>query len=360
MKVALLTKYGDLAASTRQRFNQYRPYLSAEGFELIARPLLDDTYLEGLYVGGRRNTHHVVKRYIDRLSWLLSHPDTDLIWLHCELFPFLPGLLERLARWPGKPIVFDYDDAIFHNYDLNSKGMVRRMLGKKLHSTIRGAGLVLAGNAYLADYARPLNSQVEIVPTVVDVSVYRPAPPENGANTAPRVGWIGTPSTWSEYLLNLMPALMPILEEADARLAVMGAGRGAVAQPRLEIENWSEEAEVPFLQSLDIGIMPLTDTPWARGKCGYKLIQYMACGLPVVASPVGVNSEIVEHGVNGFLASTEDEWREALTTLLHDPALRRRMGAAGRRKVEQHYSLQVWGPRVASLLLDVAKRGLPN
>jgi hypothetical protein len=108
---------------------------------------------------------------------------------------------------------------------------------------------------------------------------------------------------------------------------------------------------------MDIGIMPLTDTPWARGKCGYKLIQYMACGLPVVASPVGVNADIVEHGVNGFLASTETEWRSALGTLLSDANLRHRMGMAGRQKIERDYSLQVWAPKVAGMLHDAAIRG---
>jgi hypothetical protein len=123
------------------------------------------------------------------------------------------------------------------------------------------------------------------------------------------------------------------------------------------VQLWSEDSEVAMIQSMDIGIMPLTDSPWARGKCGYKLIQYMACGLPVVASPVGVNADIVEHGVNGFLATTEDEWRQALTTLLRDPDLRRRMGAAGRRKVETDYSLQVWGPRVAAIFHEIAGGG---
>jgi hypothetical protein len=115
-----------------------------------------------------------------------------------------------------------------------------------------------------------------------------------------------------------------------------------------------EETEVSAIQSMDIGVMPLTDTPWARGKCGYKLIQYMACGLPVIASPVGVNKDIVEHGVNGFLAETDKEWCSAIETLLSDSELRRRMGAAGRKKVEESYSLQVWGPRVAQMLRGVA------
>lgn len=120
---------------------------------------------------------------------------------------------------------------------------------------------------------------------------------------------------------------------------------------------WAEESEVARIHEMDIGIIPLTDTPWARGKCGYKLIQYMACGIPVIASPVGVNAEIVDHGVNGFLASSDVEWAEALQTLLRDPALRIRMGEAGRRKVERDYSLQVWGPRVAELLHQVAQQG---
>jgi glycosyltransferase involved in cell wall biosynthesis len=355
MKIALLTKYGDLAASTRQRFNQYAPFLEAEGFELLPRPLLDDPYLVRLYKGGRRDRIHVATRYLDRLRWLLSRPDVDLIWLHCELFPFMPGLIERFGRWPRKPIIFDYDDAIFHNYDQHASGVIRYFLGQKLHSTIGGAQLVIAGNAYLADYARPTCQHVEIVPTVVDTSVFHEAHNRNNADSALRVGWIGTPSTWSEYLLNLVPTLMPTLEEMDAHLAVMGAEGSVVVQPHLDSQSWSEEAEVPFLQSLNIGLMPLTDTPWARGKCGYKLIQYMACGVPVIASPVGVNAEIVEHGVNGFLASSEAEWVEALRTLLHDPALRVRMGEAGRRKVERDYSLQVWGPRVAQMLREVIK-----
>jgi hypothetical protein len=110
---------------------------------------------------------------------------------------------------------------------------------------------------------------------------------------------------------------------------------------------------------MDIGIMPLTDTPWSRGKCGYKLIQYMACGLPVVASPVGVNTHIVEHGVNGFLAASDAEWRDALYKLARDPGLRQKMGTAGRLKVETDYSLAAWGPRVAAMLSHVVGGARP-
>jgi len=356
MKIALLTKYGNLAASTRQRFEQYRPFLQEVGFELEPRPLLDDTYLKQLYAGRQPSRSHITVRYLDRLRWLLSSPEVDLIWLHCELYPFLPGTIEGLARIPGKPIVFDFDDAIFHNYDKHPKREVRRFLGRKLENTIGGAEMAFCGNAYLANYTRPLCRRTEIVPTVVDTEVFRQ--PLNKRTTGPlRVGWIGTPSTWNEYLMSILPMLKEILASGTGQIAAMGADADAEAHPLLELVKWAEESEVPFLQTLDIGIMPLTDTPFARGKCGYKLIQYMACGLPVVASSVGVNREIVEHGVNGFLADTDSEWRSAIEMLLADTELRRRMGAAGRRKVEQRYSLQVWGPRVAQMLRSVADEG---
>jgi glycosyltransferase involved in cell wall biosynthesis len=153
----------------------------------------------------------------------------------------------------------------------------------------------------------------------------------------------------------IMPSLRCVAGAENARISAVGAGRAAKPHQFLDILPWSEETEAASIQAMDIGIMPLTDTPWARGKCGYKLIQYMACGLPVIASPVGVNTEIVEHGVNGFLATTDADWREALVMLLRDPDLRNRMGAAGRRKVEEQYSLQVWGPRVADMLSKVAR-----
>lgn len=355
VRIALLTKYGNLAASTRQRFQQYIPYLADNGFEVENCPLLDDAYLEKLYQGAKPGWIHVVSRYVDRLLWLMSRPKVDLIWLHCELFPFLPGIFERLVVLPGKPVVFDYDDAIFHNYDQHPRKLVRLIMGNKLQTTIAAAKLATCGNEYLAAYAHPLCSRVEVVPTVVDTTVYFPC---LGAHSHQedmvRIGWIGTPSTWKEYMLGLMPALSEMFTEVNATLFVMGAGSNHTKQHRVNFVNWSEPGEASFLQGLDIGIMPLTDTAWARGKCGYKLIQYMACGLPVVASPVGVNAQIVEHGVNGFLASTDAEWHSALKVLISNPDLRRRMGEAGRRKIEQHYSLKVWGPRVSKLLRDVS------
>jgi glycosyltransferase involved in cell wall biosynthesis len=290
---------------------------------------------------------------MSRLSRVLRSRREEFLWVYGELFPYLPGWVECAARCAGKPIIYDMDDAFFNQYDSHPNLLVRRLLGRKLVPLLRGASLAICGNSYLRDYASRYCRRTEIVPTVVDTAIYMPSGRRD--NTEPvTVGWIGSPSTWT-YVRPLVPLLQSIAEERDLRICVVGAGPHNTGPSRLDFRDWSETEEIALIQGMDIGIMPLPDQPWARGKCGYKLIQYMACGRPVVASPVGVNAEIVEHGVNGFLATTEAEWAEAIRELAADPHLRARMGAAGRRKVEQSYSLEVHGPRLARLVREVVE-----
>lgn len=352
----MLARYGRTGASSRLRLLQYADALQARGLDATLAPFFDQAYLDRLY-GGRSTFARVLMAYARRAGQLVKARRADLIWLEKEGLPWLPWPIESALLPRRIPRVADYDDALFHAYDLHRSGLVRRVLGRKIDRLMASADLVTAGNRYLADRARAAGAmRVEIVPTVVDLDAYAPRPAP-AADAPPVIGWIGTPSTWREYMEPKMPLLAGVAGASGARIVAVGAGRAAAAHPLLDSLPWSEETEVSRIQAMDIGLMPLTDTPWARGKCGYKLIQYMACGVPVIASPVGVNAEIVEHGVNGFLASTDAEWTEALQTLLRDPGLRQRMGAAGRRKVEHRYSLQVWGPRVASLLRDVAQAG---
>lgn len=327
-------------------------HVQAHGMKVTYAPFFSPNYLERLY-SGRSTLGPTLAAYARRAGQLLRVSHADLLWLEKEALPWLPWGLERALLPRRVPLVVDYDDAVFHRYDLHRSRLVRYSLGNKLDRLMASATLVTAGNRYLADRATAAGApRVEIVPTVVDLTAYTQRP-RRPLEEAPVIGWIGTPSTWTEYMAPIMPVLEQAAEAAGARIAAVGAGRAAAAHPLLENLPWTEDSEVARIHAMDIGIMPLTDTPWARGKCGYKLIQYMACSVPVIASPVGVNAEIVEHGVNGFLASSEAEWVEALRTLLHDPVLRMRMGEAGRRKVEQHYSLQVWGPRVAQMLRSV-------
>ena len=320
-------------------------------------PFFGSDYLTQLYAGGT-TLRSIFRAYLERIRRLVGlGSSVNLLWVEKEALPWFPWPFEKVLLPRKIPLVTDYDDAVFHRYDQHRSAIVRRVLARKIDSVMAASALVTAGNAYLANRARAAGAAwVEIVPTVVDVETYIVRPPQTQANDPPRIGWIGTPSTWTEYMAPMMPMISHIALRHGARISAIGASAAAMADPMLDILPWSEESEVARIQEMDIGIMPLTDTPWARGKCGYKLIQYMACGVPVIASPVGVNADIVEHGVNGFLAASEDEWRTALVTLLRDPVLRRRMGLEGRRKVEEHYSLQVWGPKVAGMLREVAER----
>jgi hypothetical protein len=355
VKLLALMKYGDRAASTRQRLLQYAPVLERADITLICMPLLDNGYLDRFNRGQAVSAASIAAAYLARIRTLLAGRGFDALWVHCEAFPYLPGFVERSVFRPGTPVIFDFDDAVFHQYGEHRLGLVRKVLGRKLEPLLQGAALCLCGNDYLRDYASRFCRQCETLPTVVDTSVLVPRAAHPPKGDSPTIGWVGSSSTW-RYVKPILPLCSALAREARAEIRVVGA-RDRSMPEGFRFVDWSQASEVAELQGMDIGIMPLPDDPWTRGKCGYKLIQYMACGLPVVASPVGVNREIVEHGVNGLLAQTPGEWDRALRTLLADPELRARMGQAGRRKVEERYSLQVTGPRLVALLRAVVGGG---
>jgi glycosyltransferase involved in cell wall biosynthesis len=354
MKLLVLSRYDRMGSSSRLRAMQYLPWLKAAGIEARLAPFFDDAYLEQLY-SGKRNMALSSRYYLNRVRklWRSEHPSA--IWLEKELLPWLPAGIERWLLPRGVPVISDYDDAVFHRYDLHRSRVVRGLLGRKIDKVMASSALVLAGNPYLATRAHAAGAlRIEIVPTVIDARRYAVAPrPE--ADGLLRIGWIGTPTTWRQYMLPVLPMLSALAKEHGAKVRAVGGG-GIEATPELEVLPWSEAEEGRMIQGMDIGLMPLDDSPWSRGKCGYKIIQYMASGVPVVASPVGVNAEIVVDGVTGFLATTEAEWRLAITRLLRDSDLRHRMGEAGRRRMEERYSLQVWGPKVADLLRSAVPR----
>jgi len=348
MKVIAYTKYDREAASTRQRLLQYLPAFAAAGITVEYRPLLSDHYVRSLASGERPSRPDIARAYAQRWRELRAPHRADLVWVYAELFPWLPAGGERLAFRPGLPVVYDMDDAFFIPYDTERRVPLRQLLRNKLQPLIRGASACTCGNAYLADYARPLCPRTLIVPTVVDTDRYVPAARQQQRPLT--IGWIGSPSTWPQ-LGPLLPLLAELSARGGIRVKVIGAGAGAGqgSFPGLHLVPWSEATEIADVQSMDIGIMPLTDDPFVRGKSGYKLIQYMACGLPVIASPVGVNSTIVQHGINGFLATGTDEWRAALQQLIGDAELRRSMGEAGRSRAVERYSLASQAPRLIDL-----------
>jgi len=358
IRVAAFTKYDSQAASTRQRVLQYVPHLAAEGIDVNYRPLLPNAHVERLATGQGSARIGAAAAYLRRLKDMVAAGRYDLIWVYAELFPYLPGPFERLALLSGKPVVYDLDDAFFHTYDLHPRAGVRRLLGSKLEPLLRGAAACCCGNGYLRDYAARFCDRTMILPTVVDTSLYVPVE-RSGSGASPLViGWIGSPSTW-RFVRPLLPVLRGFAVSGKVRIKIVGAGAAAEADrfDGMDLVDWKEEREIAEVQSMDIGIMPVPDEPWARGKSGYKLVQYMACGLPVIASPVGVNSDIVTPGRSGYLAAGPDQWQEALQSLVDDGEKRVAFGGEGRARAEEHYSLQRHAPRLIDLFRSLAPAG---
>ena len=354
MRILFLGRYDCLGASSRIRAYQYLPYLKHCGMETTVSPLLSNDYLKLLYEKKHISIVSIFSAYVRRLRVLLHAKKFNLVWIEKELFPWLPAFFEK-ALEPSIPYIADYDDAIFHNYDIHPRRIVSRLMGRKIDEIMVNAAVVTAGNEYLAGRARLAGAKrVEILPSVIDLAKYPgiEGKSEVGSFT---IGWIGSSGT-AKHLIEAETALKQVCRNRGGKVVLVGAGENPFSGLMATIRDWDEATETAEIGSFDVGIMPLPDNPWERGKCGFKLIQYMACGKPVVASPVGVNREIVVEGVNGFLASTQKEWVDALLRLKEDPDLRRTMGENGRRMVEEKYCLQVTAPRLHRIFLDAAGR----
>lgn len=353
IKVLALTRYSRLGASSRLRFYQYLPYLKQCGIAVEVAALFGDDYIHDLYSGKGKRPTVVLRAYFRRIKDLLRFRHFNLVWIEKELFPFLPALGESLVNAFGIPYIVDYDDAIFHNYDLHPNKLVRFLLRNKIDNIMKQAAVVVVGNNYLGERAHRAGAKrIELIPTVVDIKRYRVIP--KSGRSPFTIGWIGSPAT-SKYIHLIKPALSDVCKNGNAKVVLVGAGSIMLNDIPVEIKPWTEESEVDDIQTFDVGVMPLPDEPWEWGKCGYKLIQYMACGKPVVASPVGVNQEIVDHGINGFLARDVAEWVAALKQLRDNASLKQEMGYAGRRKVEEQYCIQVTVPRLVDIMRSVAK-----
>ncbi len=355
MKIALLSKYTRLGASSRLRTYQYISGLREADISVQVFPLFDDAYLMSLYGGKGRSSRAVFGYYRNRIQSFCKFENVDLIWLEKEAFPYVPYWLEKIFVPKHIPIVVDYDDAIFHNYDLSKNFFVRLALGRKIDKIMSSASTVICGNEYLAIRAKKAGAKkIKIMPTVVDKTRYRVN--LKNKNDIPVIGWVGSPST-QKYLLEIQSVLKNVCANGLARLVLVGVTPDISKKfPGIQIQtfDWNEDTEPSQIADFDIGIMPLIDEPWERGKSGYKLIQYMACGLPLVASPVGVNSEIVQHNENGFLATTNQEWEESLLELIHSFSMRQLFGKAGRLMVEEKYSIQSQAPHLIKILRSAA------
>lgn len=356
MKILCLTKYEDLGASSRLRTIQYAPELRKMNLHFTIRPLIRNAELRRRYQTGRYSFFSTLLIYLRRMFSMIFASPYDLIWIEKESLPWLPAWFERLLL-KKKPYVLDFDDATFHNYDQHRSKIVRALYGNRLDILMRESQGVFCGNDYLSRRARQAGAAtVLFLPTVVDLKRY-PLKIEIDKNKRSsdrcRLVWIGTPAT-EKYLKQVSSALLKLSGELEFEIILIGGSKQNL-DPSLRVKeiSWSVDTEVLEIARCDIGIMPLVDEPFERGKCGYKLIQYMACGLPVVASPVGVNIDLVSQGENGFLASSDSDWQESLRRLIGDENLRKRFGENGRILVEENYSLEPKAIFLKDCLLNI-------
>ncbi|WP_309498692.1 glycosyltransferase [Sulfurovum sp.] len=288
---------------------------------------------------------------------LYSVKKYDLILIEYELFPYFPSVFEYLLNKRGIKYIVDYDDAIFHKYDMSRNVWVKGLLKNKIAKVMQHAEHVVVCNAYLESYAKKYNEHTFRLPTVVLLDKYKKEM-ENFKEEEKKdfvIGWIGSKTT-SIYILEILPAIAKFIGTyANVRFDLVGFDRNLLsseelARHRLNVIAWKEEQEIKHILNFDIGIMPLHDDPWSRGKCGFKLVQYMSCKKPVIASPVGMNCSLVKEGENGFLVSSLDGWFDAFEKLYLDEELRSTMSQNNFQKIEKEFNHEMNCERYSQLI----------
>jgi glycosyltransferase involved in cell wall biosynthesis len=358
MKILVLASNPpNTSPGSRFRIEQWGKLLSDQGFTFTYVPFDDDALYRVLYSKGKifSKMAGMVRGVLRRLALLHHVQEYDVVFLFQEASRVGPAFLERLiAR--RLPMVLDFCDPIYLPPPPDATGNQRFRFLKfvnKAASICRLSSHVLVGNDELAAYARKFNPNVTIVPITIDMEEYgpRPARAEGGAPVV--IGWTGSYST-VPHLETVRGALEKLGKLRKFEMRVMGTENFSFGGVPTIAETWKSEREVAFLHHCDIGIMPLPEDPWVKLRSHLKVRQFMAVGVPCVASPVGIIGELIQDGVNGFLANTEQEWIEKLSKLIDEPELRKQMGERARATIAEKYSGHVWAQTVAQILREVA------
>lgn len=346
----------DTVPGQRFRIEQWAKALATQGVHFHFVPFESEAFRRVVHL----ERHHLKKVMelargtVRRIRHLAALRDGwDVLFLHRELLPVGPPFLERILAAKEIPVVYDFDDAIFLPDTSDANRWFHWLKQPKKTSAIcRLSDHTIVGNRYLQEYALRYTSSVSVIPTTIDTDAYTPKESAQ-IDGLPVIGWSGSLTTL-KHLKTIGQILQELRKQLPFRLKVIGSERFSLPGVEVIPQAWNPRTEVEDLKSIDIGLMPLPDDPWARGKCGLKILQYMAVGVPTVASPVGVNAQIIEDGKNGFLASRPEEWVEKLMNLASDEALRQRFALEGRRTVVERYSAKQYAPRLLEILQAVS------
>ncbi|MCJ7497813.1 MAG: glycosyltransferase family 4 protein [candidate division Zixibacteria bacterium] len=358
LKILFLVPYPTEGQSNRFRVEQYLPHLETKGICYSLRPFFSSEFYRILYQSDKyfRKVYFFVKCFLRRIFDLFGLFKCDLVFIHREAFPLGPPFFEILiSKFLKIPLIYDFDDSIFLPQTSKANRAVSFLkYPKKVSQIIKLSQQVIVGNDFLREYAVRFNNNVTVIPTPLDTEKYKSfiSPEKNGVV----IGWIGSHST-AEYLLELKEVFIKLKKvNPDLVIKLIGAETYQNQLPGTDCRAWKLEEEINELNSFDIGLMPMPDNQWTKGKCAFKLLLYMSMAIPAICSPVGMNQEIIRDGENGFLASSPEEWFEQIQTLVRDPDLRKKMGLLGRETVEEKFSLKLWIPIFIDVLEKVAKR----
>jgi len=338
----------NIAPGQRFRFEHFMPVLKSANLTFQIRPFIQQSAYSILFSKGNylRKVMAVLAGFIRRIFHLFEAMRYDYVYIYREATPIGPPWWEWMAHLAGVKIIYDFDDAIWMKDDHEKKFPGSLKWKQKTGKICTWSHRIAAGNDYLAAYARQFNSSTIVLPTVVDTSYHHP---ETNKTSPLTIGWTGSHSTLP-YLIPLIPILRQIRQDMEFRFLIIADQDPNYSDHFIEFRKWNIDHEISDLNEMDIGVMPLTDTKWAKGKCGFKIIQYLALEIPAAASDVGINAEIVRNG--GFVCRTDEEWHQALRKLLSDPELRRQRGIAGRKFIMEHYSVQAVQDIFLSLFTD--------
>ncbi len=329
----------DRSPSQRYRFEQYIPYFEAQGYKCDFAFLLNENDDKIFYARGHflKKVWLNIKFVIKRLKDVVASGNYDLVFIQREAIFLGTSVFEYLFSRRTK-VIFDFDDAIWlPNVSESNKKFLWLKNPSKVKRALKYADYVIAGNKYLADFAGRYNTAVEIIPTTIDTEKYNPALKKKEKEYV-CIGWTGSLTT-VKHLERIMPVLEKLKKEYGNNLKIKIISDNFVPHDFVEFVKWNPQTEVEDLADIDIGLMPLPDDEWSKGKCGLKALQYMALEIPAVVSPVGVNTEIVKNGINGFWANSGQEWYDKLKTLAENAGLRTKLGQEARKTVVESYSV---------------------
>jgi len=352
VKRILFLTQGDLETpSSRHRVYQYLPALEKAGYEAVVHPAVRseehyEAFIARTWPGLMQRLFSTFTRRVRDLHQLR---DFDYIYVQKPILPApLFNIELRIAR--EAKMIFDFDDAIY--FKKPGGNMVAQLWpqAQRISQICKRAHRVVVGNKHLGDFVQKLKVDPIILPTGIDTDIYEEQSRYNKRDHKISVlGWVGSPATSTELNL-IVPSLIDLHSKAPFVCRVIG-GAPATIPVRFPIEwrDWSLEKAISDVAHLDIGLAPMRDTPWNRGKCGLKVLQYWGAGVPVVASPVGVYKQMIRDGENGMLASNREEWTEKILALLKNADLRRKVVEGGRQTVREHYSLKALAPQFISI-----------